>query len=196
MSPPIIATDLQTPPAGLSGGRGFAVFKIVVYTLLIINAGLLYAFASWREVTEQTGWLMILAAFEWESRGLGRAGDGRKHRIPLSLELMGYALAIFCWGAYAVASEWQDFGNATLWLLIAAALAYDLHVPGRYDSLEWRLRNGAKAGLYLGVAGIALGWGLGGEWLDFWDAMLWLVCFFVIELKIFDFENGLRRRRR
>ncbi|WP_188945435.1 hypothetical protein [Polymorphobacter multimanifer] len=186
----------MAPPAGISSGRGFTLFKGLVYTLLVINAGLLYAMASWREVTEQTGWLMILAAFEWNSRGLGHRSDGRRHHVPVTLELVGYALALFCWGAYAMAGEWQDLANATLWLLIAAALAYDLHVPGRYGSWAWRLRNATKAGLYLGVAGIALGWGLDGEWLELWDAMLWLVCFFVIELKIFDFENGLRLKTR
>lgn len=192
----VIGAHIAAPPAGLSSGRGFAVFKAVVYTLLIINAGLLYAYGNWREVVEQSGWLMILAAFEWESRGLGRAPDGRKHRIPVALELGGYALAIFSWGAYAAAAEWQNFANSTLWLLIAAALAYDLHVPGRYASLEWRLRNIFKSSLYLGVTGIALSWGLDGAWLDFWDAMLWLTCFFVIELKIFDFEDRRRARNR
>lgn len=164
-------------------------FKASVYALLLIDAALLYAFGNWREVVEQSGWLMILAAFEWESRGLGRAANGRKHRVPLALELSGYALALFSWGAYALASEWQDLLNASLWLMIATALAYDLHFPGSYGGPAWRVRNGFKALLYIGVTGIALDWGLGGEWLDFWDAMLWLTCFFVIELKVFAFED-------
>lgn len=197
----MIDKDVVASPAGFSSGRGFAAFKAIVYTLLIVDAALLYLYGNWREVVEQSGWLLILAAFEWESgrgllaRDVTRGSDGRKHRFASILELAGYALAVFSWGAYGLAAEWQNFGNATLWLLIAAALAYDLHVPGRYGGGEWRLRNIGKSALYLGVAGIALSWGLDGAWLDFWDAMIWLTCFFVIELKIFDFEDRRRTRR-
>lgn len=194
MNNSIIDSVSKAPSAGLSSGRGFAVFKSCVYSLLIIDAALLYAFGNWREVVEQSGWLLILGAFEWESRGLGRAANGRKHRIPLVLEICGYALASFSWAAYAQAAEWQNFANASLWLLIAAALAYDLHVSGDYGSIAWRLRNLGKTALYIGVAGIAFDWGLDGAWLDFWDATLWLTCFFVIELKVFDFENRSRQR--
>ena len=113
--------NTQAPPAGISGGRGFLVFKTVIYAVLILDAGLLYAYGSWREVTEQTGWLLILAAFEWESQGLGTRPDGGKHRAQRAMEITGYALAVFCWAAYAEAREWQNFANATVWLLIAAA---------------------------------------------------------------------------
>ncbi len=181
------------PPAGISGGRGFAAFKLLVYSALIVNVGLLYAFGTWREVVEQSGWLLILGAFEWESRGLGFAANRRRRAVQIGLQMPGYALAMFSWASYALAEEWLNFTNATLWLLIAAFLAYDLLMPGRYASLGWRLRNFAKTGLYLGVLAVAIAWGLAGDWLDFWDALLWLACFFVIELKIFDFEKRLRR---
>lgn len=183
--------NTQAPPAGISGGRGFLVFKTVIYAVLILDAGLLYAYGSWREVTEQTGWLLILAAFEWESQGLGTRPDGGKHRAQRAMEITGYALAVFCWAAYAEAREWQNFANATVWLLIAAALAHDLHSPPAATGPGWR--TGFKAALYLAVTAIALSWGLDGAWLDFWDAMLWLTCFFVIELRVFDFAARTRR---
>lgn len=191
------AADLRikAPPAGLSSGRGFAAFKIIVYALLLVDAGLLYVYGNWREVVEQTGWLLILGSFEMESRGLGRLENGRKTRPVLLTELSGYALALFSWGAYAIEAEWLNFANASVWLMIAAALAYDLHVPGHYGTLSWRLRNLGKSVLYLSVTLISLRWGLDGEWLDFWDSMLWLTCFFVIEIKVFDFEDRLRKQQ-
>lgn len=186
MTAPERAVKQKTPSVGLSAGRGFLVFKLLVYGLLLVDAVLLYVHGSWREVLEQTGWLMILTAFELESRGLHR-------RWLTGLEAMGYALALVCWAAYALAGEWLDLANATLWLLVVAALAFDLHRPPHYGSSGWRWRNRAKAGLYAALAGIALNWGVQGDWLDAWDAMLWLLCFFVIELKLFDV---LRRRLR
>ncbi|WP_439534584.1 hypothetical protein [Polymorphobacter sp.] len=181
---------IEAPPAGLSGGRVFLVFKALVYGLLLFDAGLLYVFGTWREVVEQSGWLMILAAFEWESRGLAMAvvGGPWRRRAPRGLETLGYALAGFSWAAYGFEAEWLNFANASLWLLVAAAIAYDLHWSGRYGTTAWRLRSLGKGALYLGIIVIALTWGFQGEWLDFWDAMLWVMCFFVIELKIFDFE--------
>lgn len=188
--------DTKAPPAGLSSGRGFAAFKIIVYALLLIDVGLLYAYGNWREVVEQTGWLLILGSFELESRGLARLENGRKTRRVQLTELIGYALALFSWGAYAWQAEWLNFANASVWLIIAAALAYDLHVPGHYGGLGWRLRNAGKGLLYILVTLISLIWGLEDAWLDFWDSMLWLTCFFVIELKVFDFEARQRLRPR
>jgi len=168
------------PSAGLSVGRGFAMFKFSVYGLLLINTVLLMRFGNWREVLEQTGWLIILAAFEWESRGFQNPGRA------VLLECFGYAIAIFCWFAYALAGDWMDFANASLWLLVVGAIAADLHWERRYGRTGWRLRNLAKILLYLGLFGIALSWGMQGDWLDAWDATLWLLCFFVIELRLFD----------
>jgi len=185
----------DAPPYGLSAGRGFHVFKLAVYGLLLFDTGLLYVHGSWREVLEQSGWLMILAAFEAESRGLGALGAGRMARPLIGLELAGYSVAVFCWAAYAQAGEWLNLANATLWLLVAAAIARDLHRPGRRAAPGWWPRNMVKAGLYAGIIGIALSWGLAGDWLDAWDAVLWLLCFFVIELKLLDVLHARFRRR-
>jgi hypothetical protein len=174
-----MAVNTEAPPVGLSSGRGFLLFKWTVYALLLVDAALLYVHAVWREVMEQTGWLMILVAFEAESRGL-------RWRWLTGLELAGYALAVFSWAAYARAGAWQDFANASLWLLVVAALAWDLHRPPHHGGRSWRWRNRGKAGLYAALTGIALAWGVQGHWLDAWDATLWLLCFFVIELKLFD----------
>ena len=171
--------NTNAPSVGLSAGRGFAVFKALVYGLLLIDVGLLWLHGTWREVLEQSGWLMILAAFELESRG-------RSGRWLTVLEVAGYVLALLCWAAYAQVGEWMDFANASLWLLVVAVIAWDLHRPLHYGGRSWRWRNIGKTGLYVALAGIALHWGLAGAWLDAWDALLWLLCFFVIELKIFD----------
>jgi hypothetical protein len=173
---------MKTPSAGMSRGRGFLVFKLCVYGLLLVNTALLVRYATWREVLEQAGWLFILAAFEWESRSPATS------RPAVLFELIGYSIAVFCWAAYAEAGEWLNFANASLWLLVVAAIAADLHWHHLYGSRSWRLRNAAKSLLYIGLFAVALTWGLQGEWLDAWDAVLWLLCFFVIELRVFDTE--------
>jgi hypothetical protein len=37
-------------------------------------------------------------------------------------------------------------------------------------------------------------WGLDGEWLDTYDALLWILCFFAIEINVLEFEEEIPYR--
>ena len=50
------------------------------------------------------------------------------------------------------------------------------------------LLHALKVGLYLVLLGVAIYWGLFGNWIDAWDALLWLSAFAIIDLNTF----GLR----
>ena len=39
------------------------------------------------------------------------------------------------------------------------------------------------------LAGVAIYWGVVGDFVDFWDAFLWLAGFFIIELNIFKWQQ-------
>jgi hypothetical protein len=81
--------------------------------------------------------------------------------------------------------------NAWTWILIVLVLEYDVYVPGHYARWEWYLRNTIKVALYAALFVYALLWGLDGSWLDFYDALLWILCFFAIELNIFAYEEPI-----
>ena len=81
--------------------------------------------------------------------------------------------------------------NAITWLLIVFLLEYDVYFPGVYAKWEWHLRNTFKIILYAALFAIAVWWWIDGEFFDFYDAVLWIVCFFFIELNVFIFEEEI-----
>ena len=50
----------------------------------------------------------------------------------------------------------------------------------------------AKAVLYATLVAAAIYWGFKGDFLDFWDAALWLFAFVFIELNVFEWQQELR----
>ena len=63
-------------------------------------------------------------------------------------------------------------------------------MPGEYEGQEHAIITWAKAATYGVIAPCALIWTIDAENpLDAIDAWLWLVCFAVIELNVFGFEQ-------
>ncbi len=170
--------------------RWLPVFKYAVYTLLTVNIWLFLLNRDRHEAIDSFGWLLLLAAFEWESRTLDRARTRRGETVILAvLQIAGYGLAAYGWLMFWRHDDWHSLANSTLWLLLGASLAYDLSVPGALAGRNWRIHNALRIALYVGIAAIAAWWGVTGNWLDFYDAALWLLCFLVIEANIFRFES-------
>ena len=91
-----------------------------------------------------------------------------------------------------------DVLNAVTWLVVVLLLEAEvyLHLRGRFGV---RLRNLSRRlllALSLVLIGCAVYWLLFSEFLDFWDALLWLVAFAFIEMNILDWqpdEDGTAR---
>lgn len=87
-----------------------------------------------------------------------------------------------------------DVVNASAWILVVILLEIEVRlqlrggVPGQY---QW-LMNGFKVVLYTTLALAAVYWGFEGEFLDFWDAALWLFAFVFIELNVFAWQQELK----
>ena len=86
---------------------------------------------------------------------------------------------------------WIDVINAAVWLLVVLVLEIDVRLQ-EHDRLEgWALRAStfAKIVLYSALLLAAVYWGVKGDFVDFWDAFLWLVAFVFIELNIFEWRH-------
>lgn len=55
-----------------------------------------------------------------------------------------------------------------------------------------RLANSIKVVLYTTLVMAAIYWGFKGDFLDFWDAALWLFAFVFIELNVFEWQQEIR----
>jgi len=77
---------------------------------------------------------------------------------------------------------WVDVINSAVWLLVVLLLEVDVRLQerGLYEGLALTLSTGAKVMLYSLLLLAAIYWGLKGDFVDFWDALLWLVAFVFI----------------
>ena len=166
----------------------FRVFKFAVYGLLTFNREGFHA-----EVLDQIGWLILLGVFEWESTTLHRDYLPREKVALGAAQAVGYITVIAGWIGYWLAALWPEFINGTLWLIVVALLLADVHRPAHFGGPAWRARNLLKALIYAGLVGCAGYWGVHGDLLDFYDAVLWIVCFAVVEPNIFSFEQKVEK---
>jgi hypothetical protein len=84
-----------------------------------------------------------------------------------------------------------DLFNATIWILVALLIEYEIFYEKNFHQIAVKILGLFKIALYIGLFVVAILWQLDGEWLDFYDAALWIVCFFFIELNILQFEDKL-----
>lgn len=86
-----------------------------------------------------------------------------------------------------------DAINAGAWILVVIVLEVEVRLQlqgGVPKQFQWVL-NSAKLLIYLTLAAAAVFWGFEGDFLDFWDAALWLFAFVFIELNVFEWQREL-----
>ncbi len=86
---------------------------------------------------------------------------------------------------------WVDVINAGVWLLVVMLLEFDVRMQERnkLDGGALKFSNLSKYVLYSLLFVAAVYWGFKGDFVDFWDAFLWLVAFIFIELNVFDWRQ-------
>ncbi len=177
--------------------RYFPFFKWTVYGLLAINVVLFVMHETPTEALDQLAWVSLLMLFEWETSQLDKPYTSAAERWGIhGLRLAAYLVIVQAALQYGSVDYIQEHGqldlwNAWTWLAIVAVLEYDVYAPGEYVRWEWYLRNGAKFVLYGALFVYAVWWGLDGDWLDFYDALLWILCFFAIEMNVLEFEEQI-----
>lgn len=86
---------------------------------------------------------------------------------------------------------WTDIFNSGAWILVVIVLEIEVRLQLR-GNLSDKIMDGTKLvklALYGTLFCAALYWGYAGEFLDFWDAGLWLFAFIFIELNVFEWQN-------
>ena len=93
--------------------------------------------------------------------------------------------------AAIIGLAWIDVINAAVWLLVVLVLEIDVRLQehNRYEGLAYRISGALKVILYATLLYAAVYWGIKGDFVDFWDAFLWLVAFVFIELNVFEWRK-------
>ena len=83
-----------------------------------------------------------------------------------------------------------DVINSGVWLLVVLVLEIDVRLQehNRYEGVALYASNAIKSVLYSLLLLAAIYWGIEGDFVDFWDALLWLVAFVFIELNVFEWR--------
>ncbi len=86
---------------------------------------------------------------------------------------------------------WVDVINAGVWLLVVLILEIDVRLQERnmLTGNILRISQAIKFVIYSILLLAAIYWGVKGDFVDFWDAFLWLVAFVFIELNVFDWRQ-------
>ena len=87
---------------------------------------------------------------------------------------------------------WVDVINAADWILVVIVLEVEVRLQLRGDLSE-RVMDATKIIkflLYAVLFACAIYWGFAGDFLDFWDAALWLFAFIFIELNVFEWQHA------
>ncbi len=91
-----------------------------------------------------------------------------------------------------------DIINAADWIVIVVLLEIEVFLQLRQALTPLRLKiaKATKMVLYVTLLLCAVYWGLHGDFLDFWDAFLWIVAFVFIELNVFEWNAETREKNR
>lgn len=86
---------------------------------------------------------------------------------------------------------WVDVINAAVWLLVVLVLEVDVRLQekNRLDGIVLQISTASKFVMYSILLLAAIYWGIKGDFVDFWDALLWLVAFVFIELNVFEWRQ-------
>lgn len=86
---------------------------------------------------------------------------------------------------------WIDIINAGNWLILVLLLELDvwLKLEEKKSTRYAAISRTLKILIYCTLFCCAAYWGFLGDFLDFWDAFLWLVAFFFIEMNLFKWND-------
>ncbi len=85
---------------------------------------------------------------------------------------------------------WTDVINAAAWILVVIVLEVEvrLQLRGNLSDRILHINKLVKFAIYGLLFAAAAYWGYAGDFLDFWDAALWLFAFIFIELNVFEWQ--------
>ncbi len=173
----------------------FPFFKWGIYSLLGINMIFFFLQQTVIEGIESLAWIVLLMLFEWETSQIEKPYLSQFEKWGIHIgRFIAYVLIVYSAYEYTTDSYIADNGkldmfNASTWLFIVVLLELEVYFPIHYKKIGWFFRNILKTVLYSALFIIAILWGMEGEIFDFYDAALWIICFFFIELNLFIFEE-------
>lgn len=161
----------------------YPAFKVAVFALLACNTAYYLIAGTLREALDATAWLTLLVFFALET-GFGERFRARGAAIAIRGTRLAAAAAVIAAGiGYVQQDEWLNAVNTGLWIAVVVLLEFEVRYP-RAVSRRRTWFAATTVTLFAGLAALVLIWAWRREWLDAYDALLWLTAFAMIEMDV------------
>lgn len=161
----------------------YARVQAALFVLLACNTIYYVTAGRLSEALESAAWYGLLILFLLET---GR----RPARLTPRMRAANHGLRLLATLAIAASAvlyvrerEWLDAANLLLWVMVVALLEIEVRRPGAVAAHRTAFTT-AAALLYATLGVWVVIWLTRGEWMDAWDAALWLTAFGVLELDL------------
>jgi hypothetical protein len=154
--------------------------KPVLFALLVADTAYYVYSGSTSKAVDSVAWLVLLALYVAEIRFVSLTRPSYRHTLRAA-RLAAAAGVIAATIGYVFEDNALDAANSVLWILVVILLEIEFRFPRAVERARSAFA-GAAVALYGGLGVIVLLWALRGQWMDAYDAVLWLTAFVVIEL--------------
>ena len=155
----------------------------VIVLLLAGNTAYYIVAGRFSEALESVAWYALLMLFTLETMGNWRLRTPRLLFIVHGVRLFATLAIAVSAVLYVREKEWLDGANVLLWIAVVALLEIEIRRPAALSAYRHTFAVTAAL-LYAALGVLALVWLARGEWLDAWDAALWLTAFGILELDL------------
>jgi len=182
MDPQLMATTRSTSPS-------YPRFKAGLFALLTCNAAIYALRDAASNALDAIAWLVLLVLFELETEFSERLRPPGATVIHV-LRIGAILAVVTAMAAYFYEKAWLDVINSGLWIAVVVMLEFEVRFP-------YLVARGAAAFLaaavvlYAGLAVLVVAWAWRGEWLDAYDALIWLIAFATIEMDVLRFSRRI-----
>jgi hypothetical protein len=174
-----VRRDSMRPPVA------FRLFKSAVFTLLAVDLALYALRGRPYEIVDAAAWLVLLVSFEIETAHGARLSTRQRRWMHL-LRIVAAAGVLAAAVGYLTERAWLDAANAWLWIAVVVLLEVEVRQPAAVARRRESFLIAAVV-LYSALLMLVPVWAWQGEWLEAWDAALWLSAFFAIELNVLGY---------
>jgi hypothetical protein len=155
--------------------------SLALFGLLACNTAYYLIAGRTSEALESLAWYTLLILFALEA---ARNHHRRSGKVLLLMRgaraLATVAIAVSA-VLYVREQQWLDAGNLLLWIAVVALLEVEVRYPAHVASRH-RAFALTAALLYAALGILVLVWLARQQWMNAWDAALWLAAFGVLEL--------------
>lgn len=162
--------------------------KLALLLLLTIDVVIFARVGEPGSGIDAFAWLLLLMLVEAEAEFSEQLRARGASLVVQGLRAAAIVAILAAASVFFREKDWVDASNSLLWIAVAAMLEIEVRYPRTVARFRRAFRIAAGV-LYGGLALLVIVWLARGEWIDAYDAALWLAAFVVIERDVMRFSD-------